>query len=172
MGEAELSVERRLELGRLMCMRSRAKAAPRSIPSSDSATTSAAANCVDGENGGKMREAATWNTAGIKNMNRHNHNDNDDDNTACRNTRIACVTSPDTLLRRRYLSRVESMHHKQAARGRGELTQLMMTGISGVRTYLRMARDTHAHARGGGWGVGPCVNEMLRCLAGVARAAG
>ena len=92
MGEAELSEERRLELGRLMCMRSRAKAAPRSIPSSDSATTSVAANCVDGENGGKMREAATWNTAGVKNMNRHNHNDNDDDNTPCRNTRIACGT--------------------------------------------------------------------------------
>ena len=92
MGEVELSVERRLEFGRLMCMRSRAKAAPRSIPSSDSATTSVAANSVDGERGGKMREAATWNRAGIKNMNHHNHNDNDNDNTPCTNTTIACVT--------------------------------------------------------------------------------
>lgn len=51
MGVAELSLEKTLVFGRLMCMRSRAKAAPRSIPSSDSAMVSAEANRADGERG-------------------------------------------------------------------------------------------------------------------------
>lgn len=88
----------------------------------------------------------------------------------CTNTRQP--RSPDTLFLRRYLSRVDSMHHKQAANGTGELTQLMMTGISGVRTYLGHGTCDMRMRRRVGTTTQPYVNEMLRCLAGTARAAG